>query len=309
MRPSRRWDRGFSIIEGMVASIIMLVGLLGLASLQVVGVRSTHFGKKMALASQLARDDPVDRAAVERAPAARDEQVRAAGRGEDPGRHQARAALGEYGLDERRVSALPGHDDDAMLAPLTDERGGVEAETGLLTDGPMTGIAAGGEKRFDVAQIIDLGGPKGGDDEDGADGESLKLPPVTPIYPATRNVQTWDLLAAVRAIVRPWGTSGRRAGDRTTPWRWPAGPTGRSPPSSTSAARPRACTCGTSWPSWASPAGSTRPPSPTGMGWPTRRGRPAPDERRRPCAASPSSPACRCPRRRRRASAGSARCG
>ncbi len=37
-----------------------------------------------------------------------------------------------------------------------------------------------------------------GDDEDSADGESLKLPPVTPIYPATRNVQTWDLLAAVR---------------------------------------------------------------------------------------------------------------
>lgn len=56
MRPSRRWDRGFSIIEGMMASIIMLIGLLGLASLQVVGVRSTHFGKKMALASQLARD-------------------------------------------------------------------------------------------------------------------------------------------------------------------------------------------------------------------------------------------------------------
>jgi ATP-dependent DNA helicase RecG len=36
-----------------------------------------------------------------------------------------------------------------------------------------------------------------GDGEDDDD-ESLKLPPVTPIYPATRNVQTWDLLAAVR---------------------------------------------------------------------------------------------------------------
>ncbi|MCD2197093.1 ATP-dependent DNA helicase RecG [Actinomycetospora endophytica] len=34
-----------------------------------------------------------------------------------------------------------------------------------------------------------------GDDDDE---ESLKLPPVTPIYPATKNVQTWDLLAAVR---------------------------------------------------------------------------------------------------------------
>jgi ATP-dependent DNA helicase RecG len=35
-------------------------------------------------------------------------------------------------------------------------------------------------------------------DGDEDDDESLKLPPVTPIYPATRNVQTWDLLAAVR---------------------------------------------------------------------------------------------------------------
>ncbi len=35
-------------------------------------------------------------------------------------------------------------------------------------------------------------------DGDDDDDESLKLPPVTPIYPATRNVQTWDLLAAVR---------------------------------------------------------------------------------------------------------------
>ena len=56
MKGARRWERGFSIIEGMVAAIIMLIGLLGLASLQVVGVRSTHFGKKMALASQLAHD-------------------------------------------------------------------------------------------------------------------------------------------------------------------------------------------------------------------------------------------------------------
>jgi len=57
-----------------------------------------------------------------------------------------------------------------MLASLADERRGVEAEAGLLTDGPMTGIAAGGEKRFDVARIIDLGGPKGRDDEDEEDG-------------------------------------------------------------------------------------------------------------------------------------------
>ncbi|MDL5155937.1 ATP-dependent DNA helicase RecG [Actinomycetospora termitidis] len=51
-----------------------------------------------------------------------------------------------------------------------------------------------------------LGSPRAmristGDDEtdpDGDDTESIKLPPVTPIYPATKDVQTWELLAAVR---------------------------------------------------------------------------------------------------------------
>jgi len=52
----RRGQRGFSIIEAMIASIIMLVGLLGLASLQVVGVRSNHFGRHMIQGSQLAQD-------------------------------------------------------------------------------------------------------------------------------------------------------------------------------------------------------------------------------------------------------------
>ena len=56
MTDPRRGERGFSIIEGLVAAVIMLVGLLGLASLQIVGVRATHFGKKMAFASQLALD-------------------------------------------------------------------------------------------------------------------------------------------------------------------------------------------------------------------------------------------------------------
>ena len=52
----RRGQRGFSIIEAMIASIIMLVGLLGLASLQIVGVRSNHFGRHMTQGSQLAQD-------------------------------------------------------------------------------------------------------------------------------------------------------------------------------------------------------------------------------------------------------------
>jgi len=57
MRPAqRRSQRGFSIIEAMIASIVMLVGLLGLASLQIVGVRSNHFGRHMTQGSQLAQD-------------------------------------------------------------------------------------------------------------------------------------------------------------------------------------------------------------------------------------------------------------
>ncbi len=55
-RAQRRAHRGFSIIEAMIASIVMLVGLLGLASLQVVGVRSNHFGRHMTQGSQLAQD-------------------------------------------------------------------------------------------------------------------------------------------------------------------------------------------------------------------------------------------------------------
>ncbi|MCA1829261.1 MAG: prepilin-type N-terminal cleavage/methylation domain-containing protein [Myxococcales bacterium] len=51
-----RHDRGFSLIEAMVASIIMLIGLLGLAGLQVVGMRANNLGKRMSQASLLAQD-------------------------------------------------------------------------------------------------------------------------------------------------------------------------------------------------------------------------------------------------------------
>jgi type IV pilus modification protein PilV len=47
---------GFTMIEALVSLAVMLVGLLGLASLQVVGVRSNHFGRKMALSSVLMHD-------------------------------------------------------------------------------------------------------------------------------------------------------------------------------------------------------------------------------------------------------------
>jgi type IV pilus modification protein PilV len=55
-RQQRRAARGFTMIEALIAMVVMLIGLLGLASLQVVGVRSNHFGRKMAIASALMHD-------------------------------------------------------------------------------------------------------------------------------------------------------------------------------------------------------------------------------------------------------------
>jgi Tfp pilus assembly protein PilV len=40
----------------LMGGVVMLLGLLGLASLQVVGVRANHFGRHMAQASNLAQD-------------------------------------------------------------------------------------------------------------------------------------------------------------------------------------------------------------------------------------------------------------
>jgi len=56
LRRPRALDRGFSLIESMVASVVMLIGLLGLAGLQVTGMRANNLGKRMAQASLLAQD-------------------------------------------------------------------------------------------------------------------------------------------------------------------------------------------------------------------------------------------------------------
>jgi hypothetical protein len=53
---ARARDRGFSLVEAMVASVVMLIGLLGLAALQIAGARANNLGKRMAQASLLAQD-------------------------------------------------------------------------------------------------------------------------------------------------------------------------------------------------------------------------------------------------------------
>jgi Tfp pilus assembly protein PilV len=56
-RPQNRAsERGTSLIESMIAMAIVLVGLLGFASLQIVTSRVNHFNKRMAQASAMATD-------------------------------------------------------------------------------------------------------------------------------------------------------------------------------------------------------------------------------------------------------------
>lgn len=52
----RRAERGFTLIESFIALAVVAIGMLGMLSLQVVGVRANFMGKSMAQADELARD-------------------------------------------------------------------------------------------------------------------------------------------------------------------------------------------------------------------------------------------------------------
>lgn len=53
---NRNAQRGFTLLEAMISLVLMMIGVLGLAGLQVVGVRANHFGKRMSEATALALD-------------------------------------------------------------------------------------------------------------------------------------------------------------------------------------------------------------------------------------------------------------
>jgi prepilin-type N-terminal cleavage/methylation domain-containing protein len=52
----RRGERGFTLIESFIALAVVAVGMLGMLSLQTVGVRANFMSKSMATADALARD-------------------------------------------------------------------------------------------------------------------------------------------------------------------------------------------------------------------------------------------------------------
>lgn len=55
MQPGRS-ERGFTLIEAMLSLGILAVSLLGLAQMQIISVRSTHFARSTTVASGLGRD-------------------------------------------------------------------------------------------------------------------------------------------------------------------------------------------------------------------------------------------------------------
>src|SRR5262245_21375928 len=59
MRPAlnrRARQRGTTLVEAMIAMTVVLIGLLGYSSLQIVTVRASHYSRRMTQASSLATD-------------------------------------------------------------------------------------------------------------------------------------------------------------------------------------------------------------------------------------------------------------
>jgi type IV pilus assembly protein PilV len=50
-------SRGFTLLELMIALVILAIGLLGLASLQVMAIKGNSYGQEMTVASTLAQNE------------------------------------------------------------------------------------------------------------------------------------------------------------------------------------------------------------------------------------------------------------
>jgi type IV pilus assembly protein PilV len=48
--------RGFTLLEVMIALVILAIGLLGLAGLQIIAIKGNSFGQQMTVASTLAQN-------------------------------------------------------------------------------------------------------------------------------------------------------------------------------------------------------------------------------------------------------------
>jgi type IV pilus assembly protein PilV len=48
--------KGFTLLEVMIALVILAVGLLGLASLQIMAIKSNSYGQQMTVASTMAQN-------------------------------------------------------------------------------------------------------------------------------------------------------------------------------------------------------------------------------------------------------------
>lgn len=52
----RRQSQGFTLVEVMIALLILAIGLLGLAGLQIVSTKSNSFSNQMSIATTIAQD-------------------------------------------------------------------------------------------------------------------------------------------------------------------------------------------------------------------------------------------------------------
>jgi type IV pilus assembly protein PilV len=53
---TRRQDTGFTLLEVLITLVILAIGMLGLAGMQVLSIRSNSFGQEMTVASTLAQN-------------------------------------------------------------------------------------------------------------------------------------------------------------------------------------------------------------------------------------------------------------